>query len=136
MYQELDILDGEVYARLLCDVLGQVDCGERGVEGEVEDLKAALGCVGRARPEVAQSWRLLSRLRDVARVEGYRPEVAVSTGGQSRVEGHPVEPLLEVLPEAALARHAEPRHLAEVDASGYGKVADHGLGEERFERIV
>ena len=85
-----------------------------------EDLKAALGCVGRARPEVAQSWRPLSRLRDVARVEGYRPEVTVSNGGQSRVEGHPVEPLLEVLPEAALARRPEPRHLAEVDASGYG----------------
>lgn len=26
-------------------------------------------------------------------VDSYRPEVAIRSGGQSRVEGHPVEPL-------------------------------------------
>ena len=69
-------------------------------------------------------------------VDSYRPEVSFGTGCQAGVERHPVELSLEVLAEAALARLAEPRHPAEVDASGYGKEASHGLDEELFEGFV
>ena len=105
-------------------------------ESHAEDLKAPLRVIGRPGPEVAQPRGLLSRLGDVARVDGYRPEVSFGTGCQAGVERHPVELSLEVLAEAALARLAEPGHLAEVDASGYGKITNHGLDEEMFERFV
>ena len=105
-------------------------------ESHAEDLKAPLSGVGRSGPEVSQSWGLLPRLRDVARVDGYRPEMPVGSGGQACVEGHPVELPLEVLAEAALARLAEPSHLAEIYASCYGKITNHGLDEEMFERFV
>ena len=79
---------------------------------------------------------VLPRLGDEARVDSYRPEVSFGTGCQAGVERHPVELSLEVLAEAALARLAEPGHLAEVDASGYGKITNHGLDEELLERLV
>lgn len=105
-------------------------------ESHAEDLQTALFGVGGAGPEVAQPRGLLSRLRDVAWVDGYRPEVSFGTGCQAGVERHPVELPLEVMAEAALARLAEPRHLTEVDASQYGKVTNHGLDGEMFERFV
>ena len=79
---------------------------------------------------------VLPRLGDVARVHSYRPEVSFGTGCQAGVERHPFELSLEVLAEAALARLPEPRHLTEVDASGYGKITNPGLDEELLERLV
>lgn len=105
-------------------------------ESHAEDLQTPLRVIGRPGPEVAQPRGLLSRLGDVARVDSYRPEVSFGTGCQAGVERHPVELSLEVLAEAALARLAEPGHLAEVDASGYEKITNHGLDEELFERFV
>ena len=69
-------------------------------------------------------------------VDSYRPEVSFGTGCQAGVERHPFELSLEVLAEAALARLPEPRHLTEVDASGYGKITNPGLDEELLERLV
>lgn len=62
--------------------------------------------------------------------------MSFGTGCQAGVERHPVELSLEVLSEATLARLAEPSHLAEIDASCYGKITNHGLDEEMFERFV
>ena len=56
-------------------------------QGHAEDLKAPLHGVGRSGPEVSQPRGLLSRLRDIARVDGYRPEMPVGSGGQACVEG-------------------------------------------------
>ena len=67
---------------------------------------------------------------------GYRLKATTGFVGQAGVERHPVELFLEVLAEAALARLAKPRHLAEVDASRYEKVTKHGLDEELFEGFV
>jgi len=124
--QDLDILDREVQSRLCGECFGDVDGGEGGVEGEVK-------AVGVASLAVVESSELLC----VAVDELYlKARVSFGFVGQAGVERHPVELFLEVLAEAALARLAKPRHLAEVDASRYEKVTKHGLDEELFERFM
>ena len=132
MYEEFNGLDREVQSRLLCEGLGDVDGSERGVEGEVEAVFVACLAVGQSRELLAVSVEELDlEARSVNRVDLLPVE-----GEVCREEDLAGLCLLEVLSKAALARVAIPRHLAEVDASGYGKEANHGLDEELFEGFV
>ena len=71
--------------------------------GDVKDLQPVLGCGGAAGPEVAHAGCVLAALVDEARVDGQGGAVLLHVGGEPAVVAHPVEPLPEVLSEAALA---------------------------------
>ena len=71
--------------------------------GDVKDLQPVLGCGGAAGPEVAHAGCMFAALVDEARVDGQGDAVLLHVGGEPAVVAHPVEPLPEVLSEAALA---------------------------------
>lgn len=95
--------------------------------GKAEYLKTALGRACTARPAMPYAWCLLAGHLHIAMVMGYGCSAGRNGHAQDRVECGPVELLLEVLPEAALAGFAgesqrqeiEFRHLSRYNGDFY-----------------
>lgn len=100
--------------------------------GEPKDLKAPFRHAGTPRPIPAKTGSLLSGFADEAVVKGDGDPVPVIAKGHAAVEGAPVELLLEVLPEAALAGVPVPSHRQETESSVYRQYQNHCLHEETF----
>lgn len=96
----------------------------------VKNLQSMLGGRGATRPEVAHAWRMIAALVDVARINGQGDTMPSHMGNELTVIAHPVELLLEVLAEAALAGVSKAGHLHEIDAFWYAQVKNHCLDEE------
>ena len=98
--------------------------------GNVKNLQSMLGGRGTARPEVAHTRCMTAALVNVARGDGHGDAMPCHVGSELTVVAYPVEILLEVLPETALAGVSEAGHLHEIDAFWYAQVKNHCLDEE------
>ena len=99
-------------------------------QGDTEYLQAPLWGTGAAGPEVSHAGCLLSCLADVSRVNGDCLPLICHPLGELHVEPKPVERLLEVLAEPALAGVRNPGHGCEVYFSEHNDVQNHGLDDE------
>ncbi len=135
--QELDILaregqvGGEVNLARLGLLVGIVidhdDCADGTREADGIDLGEVQRHDGIAVLDGCLLEHVLSRVVDVnVAVELLRPATSFHPG--------PIVEVAEsyIVAEAALARLSKPRHLAEVDASRYGKVTNYGLDIRHF----
>lgn len=98
--------------------------------GKAEYLESALGRACTARPIIPYARCLLAGLLHIAMAKGYGCSAGINVHAQSRVECKPVELLLEVLPEAALAGFAVAGHRQEIEFPIYGQYQKHCLDEE------
>jgi hypothetical protein len=73
---------------------------------------------------------MTAALVNVARGDGHGDAMPCHVGSELTVVAYPVEILLEVLPETALAGVSEAGHLHEIDAFWYAQVKNHCLDEE------
>ena len=100
---------------------------------ETENLKTPFGTSCAPRPVSAESWSLLAGFAEKAVVKRDGDPVSVSLKKHSYVKGAPVELLLEVLSEAALAGVSVSGHRQEIQSTVYCQYQNHCLDEESFE---
>lgn len=118
--------------RLYCEKESRIadSCGNL---GEAKNLKTTFDRTGASRPVSAKTWSLLAGFAYEAVVKSNGDPMSAFFKEHACIKGAPVELLLEVLPEAALAGLSLTGHRQEIHSSVYRQYQNYCLGEEAFE---
>ena len=118
--------------RLYCEKESRIadSCGNL---GEAKNLKTTFDRTGASRPVSAKTWSLLAGFAYEAVVKSNSDPMSAFFKEHACIKGAPVELLLEVLPEAAIAGLSLTGHRQEIHSSVYRQYQNYCLDEEAFE---